>query len=229
MRLHPSKTNTLVLDFAGNILRHGPIDRIRVRAKAQGGGVETAPMRECPACKALVLISASQCDKCGHSFESKRARKPNHETKAAELEVMSGGNAALHTIEVDRVSYRRHEKPGKPSSLRVVYYCGLVSYSEWICLEHSGYPRQKAESWWRRRAERSCRHVPDSVTEALEQAQALLQPREIVVNLSGRYPNVIAHRGLRPPPTPTDRIPGIHPAGEVPRGGVDLLPARGGG
>ena len=44
-------------------------------------------------------------------------------------------------VEVSEVSYRRHEKPGKPPSLRVDYSCGLVRHSEWICFEHTGYAR----------------------------------------------------------------------------------------
>ena len=32
-RLHPGKQNCLVLDFGGNVLRHGPVDQIRSRRR----------------------------------------------------------------------------------------------------------------------------------------------------------------------------------------------------
>ena len=37
-RLHPSKTNCLVLHFGGNVLRHGPVDQIRATEKKKGSG-----------------------------------------------------------------------------------------------------------------------------------------------------------------------------------------------
>jgi hypothetical protein len=54
--------------------------------------------------------------------------------------------------DVTDIAYARHEKPGKPASLRVTYECGLTQHSEWVCFEHTGFPRDKALSWWRRRA-----------------------------------------------------------------------------
>lgn len=200
MRLHPSKTNTLVLDFAGNLLRHGPIDRIRVRGAKEGGGVETAPMRECPNCKGLVLIAARTCEHCGHELAPRQARA-THETRAAELPVLCGLEAGLHTVDVDDVTYAVHCKPGRPPSLRVNYRCGLMTYSEWVCLEHDGYARRKALGWWQRRAPTSGA-VPDTVLEALRQAPALLRPRQIVVKLDGRYPEILAHKDLEPPNAP---------------------------
>lgn len=207
MRPHESKTNTLVLDFAGNILRHGPIDKIRVRSRAQGGGVETAPMRECPECQALIPISVRVCAECGYEFEPK-PREPKHDTRAAELDVMSDGSSSTEIVEVDRVTYRLHRKAGKPPSLRVVYHQGISSYSEWVCLEHPGYPRQKAEAWWRRRANGTGPEVPETVSDALALTPTLYEPRRIAVDLSGPYPNIVGHHDLSPPkPPPAHPVP----------------------
>ena len=45
-RLHPGKTDCLVLDFGGNVLRHGPVDAIRIATDDRGDG--EAPAKECP-------------------------------------------------------------------------------------------------------------------------------------------------------------------------------------
>jgi DNA repair protein RadD len=50
-RLHPGKEDCLVLDFGGNVLRHGPVDQIRVQARKAGTG--EAPAKECPECQVL--------------------------------------------------------------------------------------------------------------------------------------------------------------------------------
>jgi DNA repair protein RadD len=45
-RLYPGKQNGLVLDFGGNLLRHGPVDQVQPRSrKAAGNG--HAPVKEC--------------------------------------------------------------------------------------------------------------------------------------------------------------------------------------
>ncbi|MBK9187351.1 MAG: DEAD/DEAH box helicase [Phycisphaerales bacterium] len=49
-RLHPGKADCLVLDFGGNVLRHGPVDAVRV--KEPGAGEGEAPAKECPRCHA---------------------------------------------------------------------------------------------------------------------------------------------------------------------------------
>jgi len=86
-RLHPDKTDSLVLDFGGNILRHGPVDALQIK-----------------------------------------------------------------------------------KTMRVDYRVGLSEWqSEWVCFEHTGYARAKAEAWWR---ERSREPVPETAAEAVAIAEA---------------------------------------------------------
>ena len=73
-------------------------------------------------------------------------------------------------MEVSEVSYRRHDKPGKPPSMRVDYRCGLVRHSEWICFEHPGYARQKAVAWWQ---QRSAAPVPATVSRSAGRGRQL--------------------------------------------------------
>jgi DNA repair protein RadD len=54
--------------------------------------------------------------------------------------------------------------------MRVDYRVGFNLWqSEWVCLEHTGYARRKAEAWWRRR---SPDPVPGTAERAVEIAEA---------------------------------------------------------
>jgi DNA repair protein RadD len=185
-RLAPGKSDCLVLDFAGNIARHGPIDAIQPKRPGEGDG--DAPVKVCPDCASIVHAAARECPECGHAFPPPA---PMIEARASTLEVLSS-LVKPEWVAVSQVCYARHEKPGKPPSLRVEYWCGLSAHHEWICVEHAGYPRQKAATWWAARAPGTA--LPKSVDEALQHAPALRQPAEIAVRPSGRYTEVVAAR-----------------------------------
>ncbi len=184
-RLAPGKENCLVLDFAGNVRRHGPIDLVRPRRPGEAGGGE-APTKVCPMCESIIALSAAECPDCGHVFP---AREVKIAPTAATLPVLS---PKVQWLPVHGVSYSRHDKLGGLSSLKVTYNCGLKSYSEWVCVEHQGYARQKAAEWWRKRAP-GC-PVPLTVAQAIAEAKRLVRPSEISVRPSGRYVEVSGYR-----------------------------------
>jgi DNA repair protein RadD len=130
-----------------------------------------------------------ECPDCGHVFPAAGAedRRPGPVRSRCSQAV-----GKPEWVAVTRVRYARHEKPGKPPSLRVEYWCGLSAHHEWICVEHAGYPRQKAATWWAARAPGT--PLPRSVDEALQHAPALRRPAEIAVRASGRYTEVVAAR-----------------------------------
>ena len=184
-RLAPGKENCLVLDFAGNVNRHGPIDLVRPKRPGDGGGGE-APTKVCPECDSIIALSATECPDCGYVFP---AREVKIAPTAATLPVLS---PKQQWLPVTSISYSRHDKAGGRPSLKVTYSCGLASYSEWVCFEHQGYARQKAAEWWRKRAP-GC-PVPLSVAEALAQTSRLARPRDISVRPSGRYLEISGYR-----------------------------------
>ena len=67
MRNAPGKKNCLVLDFAGNIERHGPIDRVNPYDPSRNGGGQ-APVKVCPKCRLYIYAGYQQCPHCGHKF-----------------------------------------------------------------------------------------------------------------------------------------------------------------
>jgi DNA repair protein RadD len=184
-RLAPGKENCLVLDFAGNVRRHGPIDLVRPRRPGEAGGGE-APTKVCPMCESIIALSATECPDCGYVFP---AREVKIAPTAATLPVLS---PKVQWLPVHGVSYSRHDKLGGLPSLKVTYSCGLKSYSEWVCIEHQGYARQKAAEWWRKRAP-GC-PVPLTVDQTIAEAARLARPSAISVRPSGRYVEISGHR-----------------------------------
>jgi DNA repair protein RadD len=185
-RLAPHKDNCLVLDFACNVARHGPIDLVKPKDKASEGDGE-APTKVCPECQTINALAARVCADCGYVFPAPEVQL---EATATTRPILSTGRPEW--LHVGAVTYHRHEKPGRPPSLRVDYHCGLVRYREWVCLEHEGYAGQKAAQWWRRRD--GSADLPATVDEALSRVDELRQPVQIAVRPSGQYTEVVHAR-----------------------------------
>lgn len=157
-RLFSQKPNCLLLDFAKNIERHGPVDLIRGNPKSEGSGIP--PMKACPECSTMVLISVMTCPDCGYHFpEPKKQEKL--EAKPRNVAVTSD----QHVTEMQRVTHVQYVpwkgKGGKPDTLRVNYFDGILMVaSEWICLMHprESYPYKKAMAWLSKRC--STGYVP---------------------------------------------------------------------
>jgi DNA repair protein RadD len=151
-RLHPSKTNCLILDFGGNVMRHGPVDQIRVQKRNAGDG--QAVVKECPACHVVIAAGYAKCPECGYAFPPPDRAK--HAVKASDASILAAQIVTKKYPVLD-VFYHVHRKHGAdedaPRSMRVDYKVEYNSFkSEWICFEHEGYARQKAAAWWRRRS-----------------------------------------------------------------------------
>ena len=114
-RLAPGKENCLVLDFAGNVARHGPVDAVTPKppSEAEGGA---PPTKVCPDCDSILAAAVRQCPDCGHLFPPPEVKVAATATTLAILSTMRP-----QWVAVSDITYGRHEKPGKPPSLRVDY------------------------------------------------------------------------------------------------------------
>ncbi len=201
-RLHPGKENCLVLDFGGNVLRHGPVDAIRIHEPDERGGGE-APAKECPQCRSLIAAGYAVCPDCGYEFPPPESQK--HDATASTEGILSG-QATTTDHAVEETFYTVHQKRGAPEdapkTLRVEYRIGLNQYrSEWICFEHTGWARKKAESWWRLRSDAP---VPGTAAEAAALANAgALAPTTIIIvrSVTGEdFDRIVAYElGEKPP------------------------------
>jgi len=177
-RLCEGKADCLILDFGGNIQRHGPINRIRVEKKRKGKPTGEAATRVCPECDEVLYVSEKTCPACGYEWPVNEEAKHGHQAGSDDI---IGDDDAIEFPVFD-VRYRKHFKkggtPDDPPTLRVEYITragGMVSswmknsvISEWVCVEHQGFARNKAALWW---AARSNDPMPATVDRAIDIAE----------------------------------------------------------
>jgi DNA repair protein RadD len=210
------KSNCLVLDFAGNTRRHGPVDAVTVKSKKKvdPDDVESEP---CPACQIYNPLTAEKCRHCGHILKPKICPEceginvlsaftcihcgfiwkekdlgPRHGEKAETDPVMTR-EIKDKWIKVNNMRASRHQKfDGGADSLVVQYQCGLRVYKEWICPEHVGYARAKFEQWWRALGGKL--PAPKSISEALTRWLELAVVQDIIIARDGEWWRVVKRR-----------------------------------
>lgn len=179
-RMCDGKSDCIVLDYGGNVMRHGPVDAIKVKKPGEPGSGD-APAKECPACMALVAAGYAVCPECEFVFPKPESR--THSDRADEGGVLSGDKTRT-VYPVTETCYYIHIKRGDksaPLTMRVEYKTGFSFWEkEWVCFDHDGYARTRAEKWWKMRSDLP---VPRSVEEAVRLArlEALAEPSEITV------------------------------------------------
>jgi DNA repair protein RadD len=180
------KPNCLVLDFAGNVRRLGPIND-PVTPKKKGKGQGEAPVKVCESCGNYVHASARVCPICLAQFQIKVRFK----ARATEDEILKRDEAPeIIAMPVDRVTYHVHAKAGSHETLKASYHCGLRIFHEWLCFEHEGYPKHKAHVWWR---EHASTPPPRTVVEAAQRLTELRTPKAVQVWINKQYPEVRGH------------------------------------
>jgi DNA repair protein RadD len=194
-RKAPGKTDCLVLDFAGNIRRHGPVDAIEIRARREPEAAEEkvkpddVRAKVCPACELLVAVQVRTCPHC--NYEWVRIEGPKHDDRPeTEAPVMSS-TLPPEWQEVMTMDAGKHSKGGKTPSMKVTYMCGLKVHSEWVCFEHTGFPRQKAVQWWRQMG--GDLPVPASADEGIKRFDEVRTPSHILVK-PGKFTEITGRK-----------------------------------
>jgi len=188
----PGKTDCLILDFAGNFSRLGPIDAPHVRAKGERTrNNDDAPLtRCCPHCAGIIAARATSCAICRASLIE--TRKPR---RAAALSIRAARHAVITgsgLLPVRGVIYTVHRKPGRPDSLRLQYRITgfhFPTVSEWLTCWHQGLAGSQARAEWRRRLHPGVSHqVPRDAVEAVAVASSRLrQPAHVRIARQGEF------------------------------------------
>jgi DNA repair protein RadD len=151
MRTWPAKLDCRLLDFGGNVLRHGPINAIRLRPQGARHDAQAAAdrVRICPRCDEINGITTIVCTSCGMVLINPR------ESVIESVE----STAPAIDAEADRPRWVRvhamrggiHEKPGRPPSFRLSYSTEEGWVSEFLALEHekSGARWYAGKAWTR--------------------------------------------------------------------------------
>lgn len=184
------KSNCLVLDFSRNTKRLGPINDPMIPRKPGKGGPGEAPYKVCSTCDLYNHTSVRNCIYCGSEFRF----EVKFGKTASTSELIRGETPITEVMKIDHITYSQHNKQGKPPAMKVTYYCGLRSFSEYVCFEHEGYAGRKAKLWWRERAVPITRPVPQTTMEGIEEAANLEVATHIRVWINREpYPEILGH------------------------------------
>lgn len=180
-RMAQGKVNCLVLDFSRNVPRLGPINDPIIPSKKSGKEGDT-PVKICESCGTYNHTKVRFCTNCGNEFQF----QVKIVAKAGTQDILKSDLPIVEVFDVEKVTYSKRTKTGKPSYIRATYFCGLMAYNEHIFPEHGGYPTKLFHDWWRQRHPND---PPKTVDEVLHFANQLRTPKRIRVWCNKMYKN----------------------------------------
>ena len=194
LRTHPEKIDCLFLDFTDTTETLGAIDQIKGRKevikKKESYG---QALKKCPSCGAINQPTARFCV-CGFEFVIEHSININAQSSDAPI-LSTGVNP--NVIDVSDIwTHRIHYKEGSPDTLRVSYIpvgAGNLSKipAEYICFDHQGYARRKAENWWLKLG--GLLPIPASTQEAYARFSELKRPAQLIIQKNGKYTEIQGH------------------------------------
>lgn len=140
LRTAKGKQNCTVLDFAGNVSRHGPITDVQPPPAKGKGEPEDAPVKDCPQCGEIVHASVMVCPECFYLFP-----KPEKEKLVLHDDDIMG----VEPVQMDVTGWRWQAKVSHRSGRDIIHlrYYGALSdptVTEYLTLGYPGFPGKKA-------------------------------------------------------------------------------------
>ncbi|MBA9066913.1 DNA repair protein RadD [Methylobacterium sp. RAS18] len=191
LRRAPGKSDAIVLDYAGLVRMHGPVDAVTARSVALGpAALGMARAKPCPGCGALIALNASTCETCWVEPEPEDEEAPHAASAEDAMPILSESICPWREV----TGWRLDRGPGGsgPDRLEVDLRWRGGGCRVEVCLEHSGHAREKAVQWWR--AFGGADPVPMSVAAALERADELERPETLRVEAAGRLSESVTVR-----------------------------------
>ena len=153
LRLSDTKGYCLLLDYGENVKRHGPLNQITPPRKSGGG---LPPTKNCPECGEILPAHADICTDCGFVFEKLEQKTPWEKinSRAADDEVIAKPvKPQWEPVALMEVRKHTPREEGKLPTLKLSFYAnrekiGFAIAQQWLCVEHNGYARSKAEGVW---------------------------------------------------------------------------------
>lgn len=174
LRKAKGKEDCLILDYGGNIERHGPINAIRVRQKRNGrkSKIYLPITKVCPKCNEVITALTFTCPACNYQFP-----KPElniDETASSEDILRDETKPEVKEYNVLSVSYTE-PKEGKQEGARYMQVVYKVegkrnAFRKFLGIEYSGYARTAFCKWFEKHVDSSIREVfggliPESCSE----------------------------------------------------------------
>lgn len=196
-RPYPGKDNCLVLDFAGNTRRLGPINDPVIPKQKGKGPPGDAPVKICNHCGTYNHATAKFCICCLTEF----VFAENINRNASNLELLRSNSPQIESFPVDRVVLVSHtSKSSGRDSIKVAYFCGLRTFYEYISVESTvNFFRNKSRDWFRQRYHYLTEQftwesdVPLTNAEVLSVAHELRWPSKINVWVNRKTPEIMSY------------------------------------
>ena len=198
LRVAPGKTDCLVLDFARNIERLGPINAPYIpepsERKSGDKAKRAAQVKICPHCEMYVDIHATECPYCGTKFATCL------EADGLDAEVLSSRDEANVGIKPEKGNsiVVIHAKHGRRHVGSSGVPCFDLSYSYehrgkvrnihiYMCFEHQGRIRSKASDLWQFYGGQL--PAPMTSAEAVQRINELKSPVAFEIKMRNFYQN----------------------------------------
>ncbi len=185
-RLHPGKTDLLVLDLANNFRTHGDPSDPEVEFGSGGSRKEKKPEpRVCPICQAIVPVNQNRCWSCGHVWQIELTEKTESPEMVEIRPLPPGASRVESWWAEDHVSQKGNYL------MRLVVKC-RPGNQVWHFLDFDGtasaFGRKKARIlWWQLTGGGI---PPESVREALARQGELRMPEFVTVVKDNGYKRI---------------------------------------
>jgi DNA repair protein RadD len=185
------KKNCLVMDFAANTKRLGPINDpiIPVPRIKKGDVKREAPVKICDNCGMYNHASVRICSNCGYEFP----RVVKIRSEASQDELIRKEEIIIEIFKVIGITYDLYTKQDRPDSICVTYQSGLRFFKHWVCLEHPEPTGHKARQWWRKASKTIDQgiDIPTNTKEALQRTDELYFCTHIRVRLDTKFAQIM--------------------------------------
>jgi DNA repair protein RadD len=182
------KANGLVLDFAGNTRRLGPINDPVIPRQRGKGPPGDAPVRICPSCGVYNHASSRVCIACGVEFPASVGFGKSADT----AELLRSDLPMIEPFTVDRAVLTAHvSRHSGRASIKVAYYCGYRTFYEYVSFETAGVWFKISRDWFRQRYGEPWEGMTNA--QVLNMSSMMRHPRIINVWINKQTPQVMSY------------------------------------
>ncbi len=183
------KIACIVLDFAGNTPRIGPVDDPKI-PRQKGNADGDMPVKICGACGTYNHARATECLACGTPFPINSKL-----SSTASLQPLLRSEMPItETFNVVRAIYQPHiQKSTGRNFIKVAYYCDkLKTFFEYVTVEpfngKKDYAYKMGRDWFRQRMG----EPPETNKEALDLSEHLRLPAKLNVWINAQKPQIMS-------------------------------------
>jgi len=133
-----------------------------------------------------LALAVRICPDCGHKFVFKHGLSDG----AGQEEIIQTTKGRWH--DVDSIEYIKHDNGRTPTSIKVIYHSGLLSFQEWVCVSHIGYSKHKANGFLQfREGSVPVKGILNDIDKIMDMVDTLKVPNRIFVDTSKKYGEVV--------------------------------------